>query len=179
MTGILTVKSNNMTGAAGVSGNGVRFRDANDTNITELFPSMDTQSRLLAVLSLYRSVNSQNVYHRFSLGIDAQGNKIVNLDTSAWKKALNFLVDVISIQLLAANWTTSSAGVFTQTITVSDITANTKIDLQYSPAVMTQMINDGTTAMFVENNNGTLTVYAFGLAPTVDLTVQATKYETV
>lgn len=179
MTGILTVKSNSMTGAAGVSGNGVRFRDANDTNITEIYPTMDTLSRLFAMLSVYRSVNSQNIYHRFAIGIDAQGNKIVDLDRTAWKKALNFLADVITIQLPVANWATQSAGVFTQTISISDITANTKIDLQYSPTVLAQMISDGTTTMFVENNNGTLTVYAFGLAPTVNLTVQATMYETV
>lgn len=84
----------------------------------------------------------------------------------------------ISISLPTASWTESS-GVYSQTVTISGytVTNNTKIDLQGDSTIFNQMLEDGTTKMYVSNNNGTLTAYALGEKPSINLTVQATVYE--
>lgn len=84
-----------------------------------------------------------------------------------------------SITLPYANWSGNSP--WTQTVTISGatITANTKVDIQPDAAAYAGMINDGVIALFIENNNGTLTAYSIGVVPTVNITIQVTYYETV
>lgn len=86
---------------------------------------------------------------------------------------------VSTLTIPYGSWTGS--GPYTQIVTISGatITANTKVDVQPNATALAQLIADGVTAMFVENNNGVLTVYAIGAATTVDITVQVTYYETV
>jgi len=76
---------------------------------------------------------------------------------------------------LTDTWTGSSSP-YTQTVTVSGatITSDSKVDLLPDATVLAQMIEDGTTAMWIQNDNGVLTAYAMGTAPTVALTVQCT-----
>ena len=82
-----------------------------------------------------------------------------------------------SVSLVAANWTGS--GPYTQTVTISGatITSNTKVDIQPSSTVYTQMYQDGCYALFISNNSGTLTLTAVGAAISADLTLQVTYYE--
>lgn len=84
------------------------------------------------------------------------------------------------LSVLAASWT-GSVSPYSQVITVvgADITANTQIDLQPDATALAQMLTDGTTAMYIDNNNGTLTMYAITNKPTADLLLQATYYETI
>lgn len=72
-----------------------------------------------------------------------------------------------------------NSGVFTQTLSTSPpgVTANSKIDLQPSSTVLSQLIADGVTALWVQNSNAVLTVYALGAAPKVALSVQCTRTE--
>lgn len=77
---------------------------------------------------------------------------------------------------LSTNWT-GNASPYTQSVTVSGTTANSKVDLQPDATAIAQMIDDGTVAMYVVNNNGVLTAYAVGEKPTVKLTIQATITE--
>ena len=100
----------------------------------------------------------------------AQTN-ITNLQKAVQHKA--------SLTVSAASW--SGAGPYTQTITITGatITSNTKVDIQPDAAAIAQFIEDGTQALYVLNNSGTLTLYAVGEATTQDVTVQVTYYETV
>lgn len=84
-----------------------------------------------------------------------------------------------SLTIAYASW--SGSDPYTQTITISGatITSNTKVDIQADSTALTQLVSDGVTAMFIENNNGTLTLYAIGAATTANITVQVTYYETV
>ena len=77
---------------------------------------------------------------------------------------------------LSASWT-GSASPYTQTVTISGTTANSKVDLQPDSTVISQMAEDGTVALYIVNNNGTLTANAVGEKPTVALTIQATITE--
>ena len=83
-----------------------------------------------------------------------------------------------SVTISSSSW--SGSGPYTQTVTISGatITANTKVDLQPDATALAQLISDGVTALYIENNNGTLTAYAIGAATSANITVQATWYET-
>lgn len=76
---------------------------------------------------------------------------------------------------LSTTW--AGAGPYTQTVTVSGATANSKIDLQPTAAQLQQLIDDGVQALYISNDNGTLTAYALGAAPTEALTLQCTLTE--
>ena len=81
---------------------------------------------------------------------------------------------------LPASWTSAGTNIYTQTLSgLTNVTANTKIDLNPGASAILQMVSDGTYAIYVENNNGTFTVYAVGAAPTASLTISGVRYETV
>ena len=71
---------------------------------------------------------------------------------------------------LSTNWI-GSASPYTQTVTISNITANSKVDLQPDTTTITQMADDGTIALYISNENGTLTANAVGEKPTAELTI--------
>lgn len=73
---------------------------------------------------------------------------------------------------LSATW--SGSGPYTQTVTISGytITPNSKVDLQFDASQIEQMISDGVSEIYADNNNGALTVFAVGASPTVAITVQ-------
>lgn len=79
---------------------------------------------------------------------------------------------------LSATWT-AQTGDWTQTVTVTGATptASSKIDLQADSADISQMIDDGCAAIYIENNNGTLTAHAVGAPTTAALTIQCTVTE--
>ena len=78
---------------------------------------------------------------------------------------------------LSLSW--SGNGPFTQTVTVTGttVTSNSKVDLQPTAAQLTQLMTDGVTALIIENNNGTLTAYALGAAPSTAMTIACTVTE--
>lgn len=82
---------------------------------------------------------------------------------------------VLNITLPTASWTGS--GPYTQTVTISGGTANTKADLQGDSAVIAQMISDGCNGLYISNTDGVFTAYAINNKPTVNLTVQVTLSE--
>lgn len=84
-------------------------------------------------------------------------------------------IKTISLSL-PVSWTEAD-GYYTQTVTITGGTANTKVGLTANYTTILQMVDDGTTALYVENNNGVFTAYAVGEAPTVALSVYATLSE--
>ena len=77
---------------------------------------------------------------------------------------------------LSTDWT-GDASPYTQTVTISGITANSKVDLQPDATVIANMADNGVVALYIANNNGVLTANAVGEKPTVELTIQATITE--
>ena len=77
---------------------------------------------------------------------------------------------------LSTNWT-GDASPYTQTVTISGTTTNSKVDLQPDATAIAQMTDDGTVALYIANDNGTLTANAVGEKPTIELTIQATITE--
>ena len=78
---------------------------------------------------------------------------------------------------LTTTWT--GQGPYTQTVTVSGarVSDHSKVDLQLTAAQIATLMADGVTALTIENNYSTLTVYALGAAPTTAMTIQCSVVE--
>ena len=99
-----------------------------------------------------------------------------NVDNILQYSASNPPKTVGAISMSAA-W--SGEGPYYQTVTATgtSVTATSKVDLQPTAAQIASLISGGTTSLLIENNNGTLTAWATGEAPTSAMTVQCTVEE--
>lgn len=77
---------------------------------------------------------------------------------------------ILNITLPTASWTGS--GPYTQTITISGGTANTKVDIMFNDTVYQQMVDDQVGYLAIANNSGTFTATASGGKPSADLSIQ-------
>lgn len=85
-------------------------------------------------------------------------------------------VKTTSITLSASGWVGEESP-FSHSLSITGVTNNTKIDLQPNAEALAQLITDTVAGMYIENNNGTLTAYAVGAKPSVNLTMQVTLTE--
>lgn len=98
-----------------------------------------------------------------------------------WLPSLSDIGAEAEIQLgsisLSSTW--SGSGPYSQTVTVTGatVTANSKVDIQLTAAQIASLIADGVKGLVIENNNGTLTAYAVGVAPSSAMTIQVTVTE--
>ena len=83
------------------------------------------------------------------------------------------IVDTVSI---GTSWT--GTGPYTQVVTVSEADADSKVDLQPDATIIQKLIDAGTTALYIVNDNGVFSAVALGAAPTESLTVQCTITKT-
>lgn len=88
---------------------------------------------------------------------------------------INRAVVIKQLSLPAASWTGS--GPYTQTVTITGITVNSKVDIQMDATSLGVLIDSGTYAIWMENNNGTITAKVLGDKPSADMTVQVTITE--
>lgn len=125
------------------------------------------------IFELDQNITTWSAYSDYAAAADEAYRADV-VDWSGVENAPEVQPSVGSI-ILTTSW--SGNGPYTQTVTIDDGTANSKIDLQPDATVLSQLMTDGVTAMYVENNNGTFTVYTLGAAPTTALTIQYTRTE--
>lgn len=85
-------------------------------------------------------------------------------------------IDKLTLTLTAASWTGSESP-YTQGVTITGGTATSQADIQADATAIQQMLDDGTNAIYIANNNGTFTAYAVGEKPTADLSIQVTVYD--
>ncbi len=76
---------------------------------------------------------------------------------------------------LTDDW--EGSGLYTQIVTIEGITPNSKVDIQPDADVFANLLLDGVTALWVQNDNGLLTACSLGAAPTDELTIQCTVTE--
>lgn len=86
------------------------------------------------------------------------------------------ITDKLTLTLEAASWT-GSASPYTQGVTITGGTATSQADIQADATAIQQMLDNGTNAIYIANENGTFTAYAVGEKPTADLSVQVTVYD--
>ena len=77
-----------------------------------------------------------------------------------------------SVTLPTASWSNLS-----QTVSLDGITVNSKVDIQMDATAIGVLISSGTSAIWMENNNGTIIAKAIGDKPNADMTVQVTVTE--
>lgn len=75
-----------------------------------------------------------------------------------------------TISLPADGWI-GDASPFSQDVSIEGVTKNSKIDLQPTPDQLAQL-QDDETSLVVENNDTSVTVYAIGEKPSIDLILQ-------
>lgn len=160
------------------------------TNANTAVPSSvlrQFDSGVVTGLQVYSSTGSYDIGDRVRYGDNIYECSTAiatpeSWDSSHWTQ-LKPMLGLLSVYRESITLSTSWSGLnpYTQSVTLSSgasITGNTKVDIQPDATVIAQMVEDGTQALYIENNNGTLTAYAIGGRPTASLTVQITYYET-
>jgi hypothetical protein len=84
---------------------------------------------------------------------------------------INRAVVIKQLSLPAASWLGSESP-YSQTVTGLGTTANSKVDIQMDATALGVILDSGTSALWIENNNGTLTAKAMGEKPNADMAVQ-------
>lgn len=79
-----------------------------------------------------------------------------------------------TVNLIASEWE-SKGDYYTQVVYLFNTQVNERIDIQPDADVILQLTEDGVTALYIENDNGTLTAYSVGGVPSANLTVQVTR----
>lgn len=77
-----------------------------------------------------------------------------------------------TVTLPTASWENLS-----QAVIISGVTMNSKVDIQMDATSIGVLIDSGTSAIWMENSNGTITAKVLGEKPNADMTVQVTITE--
>ena len=132
------------------------------------------------------AVGSFNVYNGED-GLGTGDMKKTDYDPDNVVFAAGGIIDYVADQIAAAkprvatvqlgtSWT-ASGGNYEQAVTISGVTATTKIDAEPDAAVIAQLYSDRVLGLYFDNDNGTVKAVAVGHAPTAALTVQVTLSE--
>lgn len=106
---------------------------------------------------------------------------------SAWGIIKSYINNILAsshykqatITLPASGWKQSSDGTcHLQSVSVSNTTNNSRVDLRPTPEQLAMLMDKGTT-MFILNDEGELTVYAMGTIPSEDITMDVLISEVV
>lgn len=81
-----------------------------------------------------------------------------------------------SVTLTVAGWVADGDD-WKQPVTIAGGAAGKQVDLEANKTAIKQMLDDGTNALYIANENGTFTAHAVGEKPTAALTLQTTMYD--
>lgn len=81
-----------------------------------------------------------------------------------------------SVTLTVAGWAADGDD-WKQPVTIADGAAGKQVDLEADKTAIKQMLQDGISALYIANENGTFTAHAVGEKPTAALTLQTTMYD--
>ena len=167
-------------GAAGTSPQFSRADHVHPANVGSTAPGSDVTGGNAGSSNVYARADHRHVLNAGSTVPDADTAAGSAGSSSVYARADHRHKANAKVASITLSTTWSGTGPFTQTVSLASyyaVTANTKVDLQPDATTIQQLIDDGVSALYVENNNGTITVYAIGAAPTAQLTIQATCME--
>lgn len=81
-----------------------------------------------------------------------------------------------SVTLTVAGWAADGDD-WKQPVTIAGGAVGKQVDLEADKTAIKQMLDDGTSALYIANENGTFTAHAVGEKPTAALTLQTTMYD--
>ena len=81
-----------------------------------------------------------------------------------------------SVTLTVAGWVADGDD-WKQPVTIAGGAAGKQVDLEADKTAIKQMLEDGTSALYIANENGAFTAHAVGEKPTAALTLQTTMYD--
>ncbi len=172
-----------------VTDNIFMFQDTNN-KIWACFQSPDNKSHVIT-LHWIDSGTLQKIPQKY-LNLDSRErvinrtNTLSELSTDYQYPSAKAVYDFVtqnssSVSLgtitLSTTWLGSDPYYQEVTVTGATVTSNSKVDIQPDSASMVQLGLDGITALWVENNNGTLLAYVMGGTTTLSLTIQCTVTE--
>jgi hypothetical protein len=132
------------------------------------------------VLKETDSVTACNGYYVVEYPVNTfASNGNINIDDLSVKGTFYKAADVTiarkaTITLAASRW--SNTHPYKQQLSVSDVTANSRIDLTPTPQQLAEFYTKGYT-FIIENKNKVITAYCIGQKPTADYTMSATITE--
>lgn len=85
-------------------------------------------------------------------------------------------VRIAEITLASASWVEKSTNLYSQVVSIADVTENTQVDLTPSVEQLIVFYEKDIT-LVAENESGTVTVYCIGQKPTNNYTIQVTLTE--
>ena len=139
-----------------------------DTSTAQTIVATDTILAAMGKLQAQITQSSTEV----SEDIAAIESDITDLQTNKADKT-ELPNKVISVTLTTAGWTSSTEGIYSQSITNSAITANMKLNLALASNEMMKTLADaGVYGLTAVNDNGTASVLAYGEQPTMEIPVQ-------
>ena len=139
-----------------------------DTSTAHTIVATDTILAAIGKLQAQITQSSTEV----SGDIAAIESDITDLQTNKADKT-ELLNKVISVTLTTAGWTSSTEGIYSQSIANSAITANMKLNIALASDEMMKTLADaGVYGLTAVNDNGTASVLAYGEQPTMEIPVQ-------
>lgn len=139
-----------------------------NTDNSQAITATDTVLAAFGKLQAQITQNSTDV----SEDITAIESDITDLQTNKADKT-ELPNKVISVTLTTDGWTSSTEGIYSQSITNSAITANMKLNLAFASDEMMKTLADaGVYGLTAVNDNGTASVLAYGEQPTMEIPVQ-------
>lgn len=163
---------------------GTGTREGEDTNNAKYWAEQAQQS-VVGVVSFNGRAGSvvpqAGDYDKGMVGLGNVDNTsdLAKPISTATQTALNAKQDSIikgSVTLTVAGWVADGDD-WKQTVTIAGGAAGKQVDLEADKTAIKQMLEDGTSALYIANENGTFTAHAVGEKPTAALTLQTTMYD--
>lgn len=126
--------------------------------------ALDTKQSVITASGILKGDGSGNVTAAEEAEVSLVSLTVDMVDGAASKSR------ILDITLPTASWTGS--GPYTQTVTIANGTANTKVDIMFDDTVYQQMVDDQVGYLAIANNSGTFTATAKGGQPSADLSIQ-------
>lgn len=152
------------------------------TNITMSSTDDDTiQSRIAQAESDISDLDTAVDTKAAQTDLDTANGRITGLESD-----VSDITVKIGYVSLTTTWQTFTTGVYRQGVTIYTaasggtavtVTSKTKVDVQPDSTALLKMVSDGTSAIYISNDSGTLRAYAISEATTSPLTLQVTYYE--